>query len=298
VAVSAPSASRAAAFSSRKRSPRRPGRSRWPNRRRWRSCWSSKRSRRSSGGSSSCARSSSTPTRRSRRSWGRASRTPGKLRHRGPVSDYLTEPLRRQRAGESSGRTPAGGDSVGAVASEMPKTVGVGVEEDALDPTLGHREQDRRKWPIVVVEDQRRLAVELAPLDLEFRPTGGRGHESSHLSGARQRPAQVAHALEDSTLGPAVRDQHGVRGEELGEGRGVSGFGRAQERVQETLVLLARGGDQATAFSDPLTRAREASGRPRGCVTRDSRSRSGESRTPRGAAGPRARRASGAPAPP
>src|SRR5260221_5217001 len=101
--------------------------------------------------------------------------------------------------------------------AEKSKPAQVGMEEDALDLAVGHRQQYGRERPLLPVEDQRRLSVELPLLDLEHRATRCRDHERGDALRALQRPPKVAQAPEHATLGPAVRDQDGVRREHLQE---------------------------------------------------------------------------------
>src|SRR5712691_1485990 len=70
--------------------------------------------------------------------------------------------------------TPVGDRARAALASmaeataEMPKAVGVGMEEDALDLAFGHGQQHGGKRTVVPVEDQRRLPVEVPLLGVEL----------------------------------------------------------------------------------------------------------------------------------
>jgi hypothetical protein len=44
---------------------------------------------------------------------------------------------------------------------EVPQARGIRMKEDAVNATVGDAEQDRRKWRVLVVENERRLSIEL-----------------------------------------------------------------------------------------------------------------------------------------
>ena len=64
---------------------------------------------------------------------------------------------------------------------------------------------------------------------------------------ALQGSLEAAVGPQGASLRPAVGDKDGVRGEQLRKAGDVAGGGRAQEGVQQPLVLLAGGGDQPPA---------------------------------------------------
>jgi hypothetical protein len=103
--------------------------------------------------------------------------------------------------------------------AEISKPAQVGMEEDALDLAVGHGQQDGREWALVPEEDERRLPVELALFDVEHRATRRRYHERGDALRALERPPEVAQAPEDTARGPAVRDQDGIRREQIWRAR-------------------------------------------------------------------------------
>src|SRR5712691_3190979 len=141
--------------------------------------------------------------------------------------------------------------------AEISKPAQVCVEEDALDLAVGHGQQDGREWALVPVEDQRRLPVELPLFDIEHRATRRRHHERGDALRALQRPTKVAQAPEDTALGPAVRDQDGIRREQIHQAGDVACGRCADEGVQQLLVLLPRCADQPPPGRDLVTRALE-----------------------------------------
>jgi hypothetical protein len=108
---------------------------------------------------------------------------------------------------------------MGEAAAEISKAGRVGVEEDSMDLAVGNGQGDSGEGIPVSIEDQRGLPVELSLFDFELGATGRRGHEGGHVRRALERPPEVADAPESAALWSAVRDQDGVRGEQVRERR-------------------------------------------------------------------------------
>jgi hypothetical protein len=121
---------------------------------------------------------------------------------------------------------------MGEAAAEIAKAGRVGVEEDSMDLAFGNRQGDSGEGIPVLVEHQRGLPVELSLFDFELGATGRRGHEGGNVRCALERPPEVADAPESAALGSAVRDQDGVRGEQVRECRDVAVRGGAQKGIQ------------------------------------------------------------------
>jgi hypothetical protein len=102
----------------------------------------------------------------------------------------------RSRDGISSGRGIRGSAAVAQIA----KTIGVGMEEDALDLAVGRGHQHGREGAAVPPKDHRRLPVELSLLGVERGNTRRRRRESGDIPRALERPPKVPEAADSAAL--------------------------------------------------------------------------------------------------
>src|SRR5262249_23103382 len=84
------------------------------------------------------------------------------------------------------------------------------VEKDAMDTVICDSEQERCEWRLLVVEDDRRLAIELVYFSLQVRAAGCRRNERGYLPSALERRPKVANAADTPASGPTIRDHHRV----------------------------------------------------------------------------------------
>src|SRR5262245_36156207 len=94
--------------------------------------------------------------------------------------------------------------------SQVAQARDVPVEKDAMNAIVRHGEQERCEWLVLVVEDERRLAIELVYFELQGRAAGRRRDKGGDLSGALERRLKVANGPATPAFGPAVRDHHRV----------------------------------------------------------------------------------------
>jgi len=116
--------------------------------------------------------------------------------------------------------------------------LGVGMEEDAVDAAVRNREQQRREWRVLVIENQRRLAIELVHFGLEVHAAGGRRDERGDSRGAGERRLQIANARGTPAFSAAVGDHHGVFGQHRDERLDVPVGCGAGEGGEEATVFL------------------------------------------------------------
>ena len=93
---------------------------------------------------------------------------------------------------EASGRHLRG--SASGARTQIPQALEVRVEEDPVDTAVRDGEQQRRERVVLVVEDERRLAVELVYFGLEIDAARCRSDERGDPRGARERCRQVTNA--------------------------------------------------------------------------------------------------------
>src|SRR5215510_3874868 len=131
------------------------------------------------------------------------------------------------------------------------------VEKDAMDSVICDSEQERCEWRLLVVEDDRRLAIELVYFSLQVRAAGCRRNERGYLPSALERRLKVANAADTPASGPAIRDHHRVVRQHRDERVKVPCSCGLCERREQAPVRFRRGGEQALLLRHVLSRSLE-----------------------------------------
>jgi hypothetical protein len=119
------------------------------------------------------------------------------------------------------------------------------------------RRQERREGRVLVVEDQRRLAVELVYLGVQIRVARGCHNECRDPRGAVERRPKVADAPGTPAFGPAIGDQHRVVRQHPDERVEITRVGGLGERPEQSPVHFRRGRERALLRRDVLSRSLE-----------------------------------------
>ena len=142
----------------------------------------------------------------------------------------------------------------------MPEPLGIALEEEVTDATVGDGEEGDREDASVEERHHGGLSVQ-CPLDeRETCRVVLRGEGLDHGGDARStdhRLADPAEATEARRVRSGIDDEHGVLGEQGGERGCVTGRDGVDEGEEKTALLVVRGLERAPFGGDVVARALE-----------------------------------------